>query len=84
MIKNIINHKGVFGLLFSFALSTSRFVFTGCSRFEENDSFDESAALRIAKPHIHFKYSSRQDSLYSIFCVSIRGSNSDCKGMIFL
>lgn len=48
MIKNIINHKGVFGLLLLFALSTSLFVFTGCSRFEENDSFDESAALRIA------------------------------------
>ena len=53
MIKNIINHKGVFGLLFSFALSTSLFVFTGCSRFEENDSFDESAALRI----VHFNES---------------------------
>lgn len=53
MIKNTINHKGVLGLLFPLALSASLLVVTGCSRFEENDSFDESAALRI----VHFNES---------------------------
>ena len=47
MIKNIMNHKGVLGLLLFCALCTSLFTFTACSRFVEDDLFDESAALRI-------------------------------------
>ena len=50
MIKNIINHNRVFGLLLYFTLCSSLFTFTGCSHFEEDDLFEESAALRI----VHF------------------------------
>lgn len=48
MIKNIINYKGVSVLIF-LALISSLFTFTGCTRFEEEDLFDESAALRTEK-----------------------------------
>lgn len=49
MIKNPINQNGAFGLLLCFALCSSVFTFTGCTRFEEDDLFDESAALRVTR-----------------------------------
>ena len=83
MTKNIINPKGMFGTILCLALFASSFTFIGCSHFEEEDLFDQSAALRIVKFNEELQsrlIEQSQDDKYGWVIQYYVGSDDDYEG----